>query len=69
MGHLQPLQIEQTETVLNQKSVKYPLLLLFSRFMVRCLLQNVAGEASLGRTMRLETYWPHKTDNLTSNNT
>ena len=68
MVHLQPLQIEQTETVLNQKSVKYPLLLLFSRFMVRCLLQNVAGEASLGRTMRLETCWPHKTDYLTSNN-
>ena len=68
MDHLQPLQIEQTETVLNQKSVKYPLLLLFSRFMVRCLLQNVAGEASLGRTMRLETCWPHKTDSLASNN-
>ena len=69
MVHLQPLQIEQTETVLNQKSVKYPLLLTFSRFMVRCLLQNIAGEASLGRTMRLETCWPHKTDNLTSSNT
>ena len=69
MGHLQPLQIEQTETVLNPKSVKYPLLLTFSRFKVRCLLQNIAGEASLGRTMRLETCWPHKTDNLASNNT
>ena len=26
MDHLQPLQIEQTETVLIQKSAKYPLL-------------------------------------------
>ena len=69
MGHPQPLQIEQTETVLNEKSVKYPLLLTFSRFMVLCLLRNIASEASLGRTMRLETCWPHKTDNLTSSNT
>ena len=41
MGHLQPLLIEQTETVLNPKSVKYPLLSTFSRFMVPCLLQNI----------------------------
>ena len=60
MGRLQPLEIEQTETVLNQKSVKYPLLSPFSRFTVRCLLLYIAGETSLARRILLETCWPHK---------
>ena len=69
MCRLQPLQIEQTETMLNRKSVKYPLLSEFSRFTARCLLFCIAGESSLDRRMLLETCCPHKTNNLTSNNT
>ena len=54
MGHLQPLQIEQTETVLIQKSVKYPLLLTFSRFVVRCFASNIAVKTSLTHRIFLE---------------